>query len=82
VANQIPGRLRALVFIDAFVPADGDSLIDVQGEGPPRACWKKPPGEAIRSGIAGAAPQCMAFCLIFHEIKHSLIISILIIVKS
>ncbi|PLR31452.1 alpha/beta hydrolase [Chimaeribacter californicus] len=33
VANQIPGRLRALVFIDAFVPAAGESLIDVQGEG-------------------------------------------------
>lgn len=31
VANQIPERIRSLVYIDAYVPADGESLTDIQG---------------------------------------------------
>lgn len=38
VVNQLPERVRSLVFIDAYVPADGESLADVQGEGA-AAAW-------------------------------------------
>ena len=27
VANRIPGKLRSIVFLDAFLPDDGDALI-------------------------------------------------------
>lgn len=31
VANEIPQRVRSLVYIDAYVPAGGQSLTDIQG---------------------------------------------------
>lgn len=31
VANEIAGQIRSLVYIDAYVPADGQSLLDIAG---------------------------------------------------
>lgn len=33
VADRVPGLIRHLVYVDAFVPADGQSLNDLDGEG-------------------------------------------------
>jgi pimeloyl-ACP methyl ester carboxylesterase len=53
VADRIPERLAALVYVDAFVPADGQSLADLTGEGAERMeararadgdGWRLPPG--------------------------------------
>jgi pimeloyl-ACP methyl ester carboxylesterase len=46
VADRVPGRVRHLIYLDAFVPADGESLADlVHGGGPaePVAGWLIPP---------------------------------------
>lgn len=38
VADRVPDRIRRLVYIDAFVPNDGESVISLQG---PSATWVK-----------------------------------------
>ncbi len=46
VADRVPGRLRHLVYLDAFVPADGQSLSDLVGATPssaPVEGWLLPP---------------------------------------
>jgi pimeloyl-ACP methyl ester carboxylesterase len=46
VADRVPARIRRLVYLDAFVPADGQSLTDLAGGGrlaEPVAGWLLPP---------------------------------------
>lgn len=46
VADRVPGRIRRLVYLDAFVPEDGQSLQDMVGGGEPQAPfegWLLPP---------------------------------------
>ncbi|WP_200306528.1 alpha/beta fold hydrolase [Paracraurococcus ruber] len=46
VADRVPERLRHLLYLDAFVPADGQSLADLAGPGGPAAPvagWLVPP---------------------------------------
>ena len=38
VADRVPERVRRLVYLDAFVPADGESVQSIQGE---RGAWIK-----------------------------------------
>ena len=37
VADRVPARVRHLVYLDAFVPSDGQSLASLAGEGHPAA---------------------------------------------
>jgi pimeloyl-ACP methyl ester carboxylesterase len=39
VADRVPDRIRRLIYVDAFVPEDGESVVSLQG---PRAAWIKP----------------------------------------
>jgi pimeloyl-ACP methyl ester carboxylesterase len=39
VADRVPDRIRRLIYIDAFVPEDGESVTILQGQ---RAAWIKP----------------------------------------
>ena len=32
VAEQLPGRIKSIVYLDAFVPADGQSMLDIVSE--------------------------------------------------
>jgi pimeloyl-ACP methyl ester carboxylesterase len=48
---HIAGRVRELVYLDAFVPADGQALTDLTGSGP------APAEPAIGSGWLAAAPD-------------------------
>ena len=32
VADQIPDRIRALVYLDAFVPEDGECVLDLRSQ--------------------------------------------------
>lgn len=46
VADRVPGRIRHLCYLDAFVPQDGQSLNDLVGGAPPAAPiagWLIPP---------------------------------------
>jgi pimeloyl-ACP methyl ester carboxylesterase len=46
VADRVPARVRHLVYLDAFVPSDGQSLASLAGEGHPAARvenWLIPP---------------------------------------
>jgi len=46
VADRVPGRIKHLCYLDAFVPADGQSLNDLVGRAPPAAPlagWLIPP---------------------------------------
>lgn len=45
VADRVPERVRQLIYLDAFVPGDGQSLNDLRGGGhaPPLADWLVPP---------------------------------------
>jgi pimeloyl-ACP methyl ester carboxylesterase len=45
VADRVPDRIRHLVYLDAFVPADGQSLDDLRGGNPVAAVdsWLVPP---------------------------------------
>lgn len=64
VADRVPGLVRHLVYLDAFVPADGQSLNDLRGAGAGSAAvpiegWLVPPNpsppdtsEADRAWIA------------------------------
>jgi len=46
VADRMPERIRDLVFLDAFQPADGQSLFDMAGGGlRPGTDWRVPPME-------------------------------------
>jgi hypothetical protein len=43
VAERMPERIRHLVYLDAFLPADGQSLYDLGGGGPrPTSDWRVP----------------------------------------
>jgi pimeloyl-ACP methyl ester carboxylesterase len=49
VADRMPARIRHLIYLDAFVPADGQSLQDQVGGGAPRNAvdgWLIPPNPA------------------------------------
>src|SRR4051812_47289913 len=39
VADRVPDRIKRLIYVDAFVPEDGESVVSIQGE---RAAWIKP----------------------------------------
>jgi pimeloyl-ACP methyl ester carboxylesterase len=46
VGDRVPDRVRRLVYLDAFVPANGQSLIDLAGESPYASLvegWLLPP---------------------------------------
>jgi pimeloyl-ACP methyl ester carboxylesterase len=51
VLDRIPGRVKAVVFLDAFYPQDGQSPLDLQ---PPAA--REAIEQAIACGEAGRAP--------------------------
>jgi pimeloyl-ACP methyl ester carboxylesterase len=53
VADQIPQRIRSLVFLDAFVPEHGQSLMDLApiAAEPPVDGWKCPPISAQTFGV-------------------------------
>lgn len=68
VADRIPERLSALVYVDAFVPQEGQSLADLVGttaeqmEARARAegdGWRLPPGP----GTPGASPEHVAWTI-------------------
>lgn len=33
VADSLPGRIRKLIYLDALLPDDGESLLSIQGSG-------------------------------------------------
>jgi pimeloyl-ACP methyl ester carboxylesterase len=43
VADRLPERIQHLVYLDAFLPADGQSLYDLGGPPPVTADWRVPP---------------------------------------
>ena len=49
VADRVPGRLQRIIYLDAFVPEDGDSLASLTGQtaeamrGAAEDGWKAPP---------------------------------------
>jgi pimeloyl-ACP methyl ester carboxylesterase len=44
VADRMPERIQHLVYLDAFLPTDGQSLYDMGGGGPrPGSDWRVPP---------------------------------------
>jgi len=43
VADCMPERIRHVVYVDAFVPESGQSLIDISGRVPPGDDWRVPP---------------------------------------
>ena len=49
VADRVPGRIRHLIYLDAFVPGKGQSLLDLRGPAPQPAAaapdedWLVPP---------------------------------------
>ena len=44
VADRMPERIKHLVFLDAFLPQDGQSLVDLGGNrGPANGEWRVPP---------------------------------------
>jgi len=43
VADRLPQRIRDLVYLDAFLPADGQSLYDLNGGSPGTDDWRVPP---------------------------------------
>lgn len=48
VADQMPERIQHLVYLDAFLPSDGQSLYDLGGGGPgPSTDWRVPPMQAF-----------------------------------
>jgi pimeloyl-ACP methyl ester carboxylesterase len=64
VADRVPDRIRHLVYLDAFVPADGQSLSDlVQGRPPatPLDGWLIPPNPSAEDtspeDVAWTAPR-------------------------
>jgi pimeloyl-ACP methyl ester carboxylesterase len=52
VANRLPGRFRGLVYLDAFVPRDGQSLLDLM----PPAMAKRMRDRALREGEGWKVP--------------------------
>ena len=64
VGDRVPERIRHLVYVDAFVPADGQSLNDLAGEGQypvPVEGWLIPPipsaPDTSPEDLAWAAPR-------------------------
>lgn len=47
VADAVPGRVRALVYLDAFVPGDGDSLRSLSANFPHQAGLLPPPPASV-----------------------------------
>jgi len=52
VANRLPGRFRGLIYLDAFVPRDGQSLLDLM----PPAMAKRMRDRAAREGEGWKVP--------------------------
>lgn len=56
VADRAPARLAALVYLDAFVPQDGQAVVDLAGEGLrqhlPRDDWRLPPLAPAAQGMS------------------------------
>ena len=57
--EHLAERVRALVFLDAFVPGDGDSVFSLTGQTLPRrfpgAAWQLPPADRVYDDPAEAA---------------------------
>jgi pimeloyl-ACP methyl ester carboxylesterase len=56
VADRLAGRIKALVYLDAFIPADGDSLISLLRTALPAEVWPLFVGgfrDAARAGHSG-----------------------------
>lgn len=64
VADRVPGKIRHLLYLDAFVPADGQSLSDLVAGAPPAeplAGWLIPPNppspDTSPEDLAWTAPR-------------------------
>ncbi|MFT8243368.1 alpha/beta fold hydrolase [Roseomonas sp. BN140053] len=63
VADRVPGRIRHLVYVDAFVPGDGQSLNDLTGREPaaPLDGWlvpsNPPPPDTASADLAWIGPR-------------------------
>lgn len=64
VADRVPDRVRHLIYLDAFVPEDGQSLSDLVGSAPPAeplAGWLIPPNppapDVTPEDLAWTAPR-------------------------
>ena len=52
VADALSDRIRSLVYLDAFVPKDGEALVNFPAGG-------KPAAESCQRVLPGAAPRCV-----------------------
>jgi pimeloyl-ACP methyl ester carboxylesterase len=67
VADLVPERIRHLIYLDAFVPGDGQSLLDIRGSAPRAAAaspdedWlvppNPPPPDTSEADLAWLAPR-------------------------
>jgi pimeloyl-ACP methyl ester carboxylesterase len=66
VADRVPERVRHLIYLDAFVPGNGQSLLDLRGPAPRPAAqadeaWLVPPNpsppDTPQSDLAWLAPR-------------------------
>jgi pimeloyl-ACP methyl ester carboxylesterase len=67
VADRVPERIRHLIYLDAFVPGDGQSLLDMRGPAPRTAAaspdedWLIPPNpsppDTSEADLAWLAPR-------------------------
>ena len=67
VADRVPERIRHLIYLDAFVPENGQSLLDIRGPvprtaaAPPDEDWlvppNQPPPDTSEADLAWLAPR-------------------------
>jgi pimeloyl-ACP methyl ester carboxylesterase len=67
VADRVPERIRHLIYLDAFVPGEGQSLLDLRGPAPrpaaaaPDEDWlvppNPPPPDTPQADLAWLAPR-------------------------
>ncbi len=63
VADRVPERISQLIYLDAFVPRDGQSLLDLQGPNAAKAHararegWRGRPASPAESAAAGYAAR-------------------------
>ncbi len=67
VADRVPGRLQRVIYLDAFVPEDGQSLASLTGQDPEamraeaedgwRAAYRPMPPDTPKADIAWAMPR-------------------------